>query len=132
MAKILIIDDEESLRDNMTAFLEDEGHRVLATHCAEAGLQKLAQFQPDLVIVDLRLEGASGERFVKTAYSLQPTTCYIIHTGSKEYTLPRSLEMLGISDRNLLYKPIPDLLQLSNLINELLAEHTETLKRHQS
>lgn len=120
MSKILIIDDESLLRENLVAFLEDEGHEVISTHSAESGLQKLTHFQPDLVIVDLRLEGASGERFVKTAYNLRPDTAFIIHTGSKEYTLPRDLERIGITENNLLYKPIADLNLLTSLIVQLL------------
>ncbi|MGI1677756.1 MAG: response regulator [Cellvibrionaceae bacterium] len=120
MAKVLVIDDEELLRDNLEAFLEDEGHEVLVTHSAEAGLVKLSTFNPDIVVVDLRLEGVSGERFTKTAHALQPNTRFIIHTGSKEYTLPRDLYSLGITDRNLLFKPLTDLNELSSLIDNLL------------
>ncbi len=124
MAKILVIDDEELLRDNLEAFLEDEGHEVLVTHSAESGLVKLSTFTPDIVVVDLRLEGVSGERFAKTAHALQPQTRFIIHTGSKEYTLPRDLNLLGITERNLLFKPLTDLKELSRLIEHLLLDVT--------
>ena len=127
MAKILIIDDEVLVRDNISAYLEDEGYSVLATHSAEAGLAKLSVFEPDLVIVDLRLEGISGERFVKTARNLNPSVQFIIHTGSKEYTLPRDLRALDITENNLMFKPIVDLNQLQQLIQAMLNNNKANL-----
>jgi len=120
MQKIMVIDDEPLLRENLAAYLEDEGFLVLTTGTAESGLVKLSAFNPDLVVVDLRLGGVDGERFVKTALGLKPETKFIIHTGSQEYRVSDMLQAQGISAQNVLYKPIPDLAILRDKISELV------------
>jgi len=120
MAKVLLIDDEALLRANISAFLEDEGHSVMATASAESGLARLARFKPDVVIVDLRLQGVNGETFVRAASNLHPQVQFIIHTGSREYRLSDTLRALGIGADQLLYKPLPDLLQLSRTVKHLV------------
>jgi DNA-binding NtrC family response regulator len=117
--KVLIIDDEKMLLDNLKAFLEDEGYEVEASRTAESGLSKLNIFKPDAVIVDLRLQGVNGETFVKTAYGINPELRFLIHTGSKEYELSRELQQMGLSQEHIVYKPIADLSQLSNRLQHL-------------
>ncbi|GAB1266320.1 response regulator [Aurantivibrio infirmus] len=131
MRRILVIDDEELLRENLAAYLEDDGYQVLTTGSAESGLVKLSAFNPDLVLVDLRLGGVDGERFVKTALGLKPGTKFIIHTGSQEYRVSEMLENLGISAGNVLYKPITDLGILADKISELLHSPGPSLRYSQ-
>lgn len=126
MAKILIIDDEALVRDNLVSFLEDEGHSLLSTSRAESGLMRMQVFQPDLVIVDLRLQGINGESFVHTAHNLSPKTRFIIHTGSKEYTISEQLRLRGITEAHVLYKPVFDLNELADLVNTLLDQITDS------
>ncbi len=57
---ILIIDDEEIMRDVLTRLLEKEGYRVLAAGHADEGLAKLKEEPADLVLLDLMLPGKGG------------------------------------------------------------------------
>jgi two-component system alkaline phosphatase synthesis response regulator PhoP len=60
MAAILVVDDEESIRNIVEAYLKQEGNTV---YTAEDGLQGLALFRrykPDLVILDIMLPGMDG------------------------------------------------------------------------
>jgi CheY-like chemotaxis protein len=60
MRKILVVDDEESIRMLYKEELEDEGYEVdVAADGAEA-LTKLKSFQPDLVTLDLKMPGIDG------------------------------------------------------------------------
>lgn len=126
MSRILLIDDEELLRSSVAAYLEDDGYDVLAVENAESALSKIRQYQPEVVVVDLRLKGASGEDFIKAAERLMPGLRYIIHTGSKDYSLPQSLQDLGIRESQLMFKPIDDLSKLSQLINRLLPKSSNS------
>ena len=130
MSKVLVIDDEASLRDSIAAYLEDDGHQVLTSSKAESALTKLPQFQPDVVVVDLRLEGATGEDFIKAACKIQPQTRYIIHTGCKDYILPTEIMALGVSEDQVLFKPLGDLSRLSGLIDRLLPPASPSPSRH--
>ncbi len=60
MPNILIIDDESSLVGSVRFALEQEGYTVHSADNGEAGLLAIAEFQPDLVLLDLRLPDQSG------------------------------------------------------------------------
>ncbi|MDP1901426.1 MAG: sigma-54 dependent transcriptional regulator [Rubrivivax sp.] len=60
MPTILIIDDESSLVSSLTFALEEEGYKVHGAGTGQAGLQAVAELQPDLVLLDLRLPDRSG------------------------------------------------------------------------
>lgn len=57
--KILVIDDAEFNRDLLVQLLTDE-YQVIVAADGEQGLQKAAQEQPDLILLDLGLPGISG------------------------------------------------------------------------
>jgi DNA-binding response OmpR family regulator len=64
-ATVLVIDDDESLRDTVHLLLEQEGFRVLAAADGNAGFSQALTARPDLIIVDLRLPGMSGIEICK-------------------------------------------------------------------
>ena len=59
-ARVLIIDDEDSIRFALRGILEDEGHTVLEASSAEEGLESAASDKPDLVFLDIWLPGMDG------------------------------------------------------------------------
>jgi DNA-binding NtrC family response regulator len=60
MEKILIIEDEEHLRDNLGFLLTDEGYHVVTAEDGEEGIQCLVQEPFDLVITDIMMGNVSG------------------------------------------------------------------------
>ena len=60
MAKILLIDDEQSIRATLAKILEDEGHRTALADSGEEGLAQFARDEFDLIILDLWLPGVDG------------------------------------------------------------------------
>lgn len=60
MSRILVIDDEASIRRLLQVILEGAGHAVLAADDASHGLHALAVEKPDLLILDLGLPGLDG------------------------------------------------------------------------
>ena len=60
MQTILVIDDDESLRDTIGVMLEQEGFRAVLAGDGSAGFDKAVTLKPDLMLVDLRLPGMSG------------------------------------------------------------------------
>src|SRR5699024_2878737 len=59
-AKILIVDDEASIRDLLTLTLEAAGFATMVAADAQAAEIKLADAQPDVVLLDWMLPGTSG------------------------------------------------------------------------
>ncbi|MCB4204385.1 response regulator transcription factor [Deferribacterales bacterium Es71-Z0220] len=64
-SKILIIEDEEDLREILKFNLEKEGFQVEAVQDANYGLMILEEFIPDIILLDLMLPGLKGQQFLK-------------------------------------------------------------------
>ena len=66
MTRVLVVEDEQSLREPLVYLLQKEGHETLE---AEDGIKALAMFeaeQPDLILLDLMLPGKSGSEVCRT------------------------------------------------------------------
>jgi len=64
-AKILVIDDERSIRKLLDLSLTAEGYNVEAAKTAKEGLAQLSNFRPDIVILDLGLPDMPGSEVMK-------------------------------------------------------------------
>jgi len=60
MTKILVIDDEPSIVNLVTAYLKPEGYEVHAAMDGPSGLKAARAFKPDLIILDIMLPGMDG------------------------------------------------------------------------
>jgi CheY-like chemotaxis protein len=64
-AEILLVDDDDDVRESMAEILEHAGYRVAHANSAEAALAKLREgLRPELMIVDYQLEGMDGRQFL--------------------------------------------------------------------
>ena len=118
--KVLVIDDETSIRESLSAFLEDFDFLVSASETAEKALQLILENEFDLAIVDLRLPGMDGDALITKAHKIQPNLRYIIYTGSTEYNLPHELQEIGMSPEHVYLKPLLDLNLIVNGINTMV------------
>ena len=60
MTKILVVDDEPSITNLVSAYLKPEGYEVFIASDGNAGLKAIRAFKPDLVILDVMLPGMDG------------------------------------------------------------------------
>jgi two-component system alkaline phosphatase synthesis response regulator PhoP len=58
--KVLVVDDEESLRMLVAQFFKERGYIVVTAEDGESGLQMALQERPDIVILDLMMPGMLG------------------------------------------------------------------------
>ncbi|MCK5350137.1 MAG: response regulator, partial [Desulfobacula sp.] len=58
--KILLIDDEEDIRDIMSITLKDAGYSVICAPDGHTGLMLAAREEPQIVITDIKMPGMSG------------------------------------------------------------------------
>jgi PAS domain S-box-containing protein len=106
MTKILVVDDEESIRTLMRMNLELEGYN---TFVAEDGPQALDIFekqQPEVVLLDVRLPGMDGIEVLSQMKRLSPDTEVIIITGHGDMEM--AVECLRKQASNFLTKPVSD------------------------
>ncbi len=72
MKSILVVDDEEKIRELYSKFLAREGYRVLVASGVEAGLSLLENEAVDLLILDLWMEKKDGLDMLKEVKSEYP------------------------------------------------------------
>jgi two-component system alkaline phosphatase synthesis response regulator PhoP len=59
-AKILVVDDEQSIIDLVSAYLRKENYEVFTAMDGQAGLKAAQVYQPDLIVLDIMLPGMDG------------------------------------------------------------------------
>jgi two-component system sensor histidine kinase/response regulator len=80
-ANVLVIDDEEILRNSCTKILTEEGHVVRWAENGNQGLEVFKEFHPDLVLIDLKMPGKSGMEVLEELESEDPDVIKIVITG---------------------------------------------------
>ena len=89
---ILVVDDEDSVRDSLTAVLEREGYTVRQASGGEEGLQVLREHPVQLVISDHNMPGMTGVEFLKLVRERYPHITRIMLTGDPDpQTIIRSI-----------------------------------------
>lgn len=71
MTRIMVVEDDEDIRDLLVTTLSDEGYEVRGATDGRAALQLLATFRPALILVDMRMPVMSGREFIQ-AYRAMP------------------------------------------------------------
>ena len=86
---LLLIDDDEWVRDSLRLFFESEGCKIVALETAEEGLTFTANQHFDIIIVDYRLPGMDGLEFIKHLPSNQADALKVLMTayGNKDLLL---------------------------------------------
>src|SRR5947199_4923931 len=78
MQTILVIDDDDSLRDTIGVMLEQEGFRAVLVGDGRSGFDRAMTIKPDLVLVDLRLPGMTGIEICKQLRAAQVKTPIVV------------------------------------------------------
>jgi len=110
-SRILVVDDEDSLRRVLQVQLEQDGYSVVTAASAQQAFSLLQLRGYDLVITDLRMPGLSGVEVLKQVKSQYPETVVIVLTafGSVE----TAVEAMKAGAYDFLTKPVhPDELSL--------------------
>lgn len=87
--KVLIIDDEPSLRQTVSMILGEEGYEVVAAGDGKEGLDRALENAPDVVLTDVRMPGMPGLEFLERYRAEGGTALVIVMTayGSTELAI---------------------------------------------
>jgi len=102
-SRILLVDDEESVRETMAAILEREGYEVVSAPSGEDALEYVQGDGFDLLLTDLRMEGMSGVELMSAMRDRSPETPSIMLTGYA--SLDSAIEALREGAYDYLVKP---------------------------
>ncbi len=81
MAKILIVDDEQSMREMLSLLLRKEGYAVAVAANGEAAISAIQNEIYDLVITDIKMPRVGGIALLKTVKEISPDTIVIVITA---------------------------------------------------
>ena len=117
-SKVLIVDDDASLRRVIEFTLSQEGYKVLAAAEGEEALRLFATERPHLVLTDIQMAGLSGLELVKRIKSDSPETPVIVITAFG--TVENAVEAMKMGACDFIPKPFSqDHLRL--VVNKALA-----------
>ncbi|MDP8205263.1 MAG: response regulator, partial [Candidatus Electryonea clarkiae] len=104
MARILVVDDEKSIRITLQAFLEDDGYDVQVAEDAITAVELLKNEDFDVVVTDIIMPKMTGVKLLESVLRINPHIQVIMMTG--EPTLETASEALRFGAFDYLAKPI--------------------------
>ena len=97
-ARILIVDDERSMREMLAILLRREGHDVVIADNGRGAIDLLNQRPFDVVVSDARMPDLDGLEVLRHARSLNPSVIAIMITAYGSPDLIKGVEQLGVND----------------------------------
>lgn len=103
MGKILVVDDEQSMRDFLAIMLKKEGHEVSTAENGRDALKAVQAEIFDLVVTDVKMPGADGIEVLKTIKDISPETVVIMITAFA--TAETAIEAMKLGAYDYIIKP---------------------------
>lgn len=126
MAKILLVDDEESIRHSLGEILRLEGYQVTTVASGEAAVQVLENENFDLMLLDLKMPGMDGLEVMRAATKLAPDTRIVLLTAHG--SLESAIEALRQGAHDYLIKPASSR-EILNSVSAGLSRRAEQQQR---
>jgi signal transduction histidine kinase len=130
-ATILVIDDEEAMRDSCCQVLSKDGYLTETAENGQSGLRKIREVKPDLALIDLKMPGMGGMELLEEIGRIGPDIISIVITGYA--TIESAVEAMKLNAYDFLPKPFtPDQLRIvieRGLERRRLITESERLRR---
>ena len=104
MENILIVDDEQSIRESLAGILEDEGFRTSVAASGEEALASIQSENPDLVLLDIWMPGIDGIETLKRIMQLRKQQLVIMMSGHG--TIETAVKATRIGAYDFIEKPL--------------------------
>jgi DNA-binding NtrC family response regulator len=119
--RVLVVDDDVSIRETFAGHLQAGGCEVGTAESAEQALGRIAEFDPGLVITDLRLPGMDGVELLTRIREARPDTAVLVITAHEDMRSAVAAMKAGAYDY--LVKPL-DLDQIDVLVERAFRERS--------
>lgn len=126
---VVIVEDEPMVRDQVVCYLDDfDEFRLASAGTGEEALRRLAEEAADVCVVDLRMPGMNGVDFIRAALSGGLCRNFVVHTGVVDAALELEMAALGLTEQDILLKPV----DLESLLSRIRAGVRAARKRSAS
>jgi DNA-binding NtrC family response regulator len=102
--RILIVDDESNARSALSEILREEGYATETAADGFKALGKLEEFDPDVVLTDLKMPGLDGIAFMEKARAAAPGAVFVVMTAFG--TVSSAVDAMKKGAENYLLKPL--------------------------
>ena len=116
--KILIVDDDETIRQSFRDYLEDHDYTVYTAANGRDGVEEVRQHRPDLALTDLRMPVLDGFGFMEQCKPTAPDLPIVVISGANR--IKEAVEALRLGAWDYLIKPVTDFSTLLHTINSSL------------
>jgi two-component system nitrogen regulation response regulator NtrX len=104
VARLLIVDDEKSIRDALVQVFEYEGHEVRGSEDGMDALKAAKEFHPDIVFLDVKMPGMDGIEVLRALREHDPSTLVVMISGHG--TIDTAVEATRQGAYDFLEKPL--------------------------
>ena len=98
MATVLVIDDEEGIRNLLDTLLSRKGYEVVLASNGQKGLELFRRKRPDVVVLDLKMPHMDGLAVLQQVRQLNPTQPVVILTGAGTAEAEQQVRALGVTE----------------------------------
>lgn len=123
MAKILIVDDEEGIRDTLTALVGRGGHSVWSARNGREATQRYHENPADLAIVDMIMPEKGGLETIQELRKANPALKVIAVSGAPKMGRRRLLEWASRMGADRTFSKPFVISDLLNAVTDLLRQH---------
>jgi two-component system response regulator FlrC len=120
--RILVVDDERSIRDLLTDILASDGYDVEAADSAASALRLLEKASYALVLSDVRMPGMDGLELLASLRRTHPMTPVILLTAFG--TIPQAVEAIQMGALDFIEKPVRSPKVLRGIVRRAIASST--------
>ena len=98
MPKILVIDDEQGIRNLLDTLLSRKGYEVVLASNGQKGLELFRRERPDVVVLDPNMPEMNGLTVLQQVRQLNPAQPVVILTGAGTAEAEQQVRALGVTE----------------------------------
>jgi DNA-binding NtrC family response regulator len=98
LGRVLVVDDEESIRNILQRILKEAGYDVVTAANGQEALDKVSQLMPEAVVLDVKMPGMSGMEVLKQVVVNSPDVCVVMATAVSDAQIAVDAMKLGAYD----------------------------------
>lgn len=118
MRRILVVDDEPSIREVLCTFFQDQGFEAESASDGRMALDQIPVFRPDVVFLDVAMPGINGLKTLERIREIDAGCCVIMMSGHANHHA--ALKALDQGARDFIQKPF-DFKYLRTMLVTLMA-----------
>jgi two-component system, NtrC family, response regulator AtoC len=125
MAKLLVVDDEHTIRESIRMFMSEKGHEIHTASTIKTAMAAFKELAPEVTILDIRLPDGNGLDALKRMYDVHPLSKIIMITAFQD--METTIEAMKRGAYDYIHKPL-DADELEKTVDDAVASYQEDAK----